>query len=200
LRGALTDPIDPAIPGAYDRAEEHADRRHDVAVKFAAMRFRIYGTGTAPSHLGNLLAGMPRARTTGESDDKGLAALEAKYRAWLMAAMLTAPCGRMLAHHVLEYAAVYEIAPEHPADLATLRRVLDVLLRLKNKGGKPAAGSQPESNPPDPQNGTSAKKYRQNRPEPIPAIFTRKLDGPDSATLLRAIARLKAGIVDGRGD
>jgi hypothetical protein len=209
LAGALTAPHDTSVQGATARAIEEAERRHDVAVEFAALRFRIYGTGAAPSHLGNLIAGMRQAPTTGEGDDKGLAALTAKYHRWCGAAMITPPCGRILAHQVLERAAVYEMPPDNPRDEATLRRVLDVLIAEKDARRKAA----PTTPPTDlsairtvaaaidgvfVQIAPNAKKPRRRR-EPIPAVFSRS-DGPDQATLSRAMLRFRAGLVEGRGD
>jgi hypothetical protein len=120
LAGLLTDPDD----------ADRAICRHNTAFEFALMHFRLFGPATAPSHLRNAIAGMGMPPSPNGGDD-GLAKLAARYGRWCAAAMTTPPRGRILAHQVLERAALYEMAPDNPADEATLRRVLDALARVR---------------------------------------------------------------------
>jgi hypothetical protein len=106
--------IDLGLDPDSDEARQQSNLRHDAAVKFATMHFRLWVPSTPPLHLRGVL------------DDNGIAAIGDKYGRWLSAAMTTPPAGRMLAHQVLERAALQEIAPA-TEDEETLRRVLDVL-------------------------------------------------------------------------
>ena len=107
--------IDPGLDPSGDEARQQSNLRHDAAVKFATMHFRLWVPSIPPLHLRGVL------------DDNGLAAIGDKYGRWLSAAMTTPPAGRMLAHQVLERATLQEMLPETPEDEETLRRVLDVL-------------------------------------------------------------------------
>jgi hypothetical protein len=101
LAGVLADPDD----------ADAAIRRHDKAYDFALAHFR----------RGGRLLPSP---ASGGGDSAGL---ETKLRNWETAAMLTPPAGRLLGIDVLRRAALYEMAPDNPADEVTLRRVLDAL-------------------------------------------------------------------------
>src|SRR4029077_21175296 len=107
--------IDPGLDPSSDEARQQSKLRHDAAVKFATMHFRLWVPSIPPLHL------------RGALDDNRLAALGDKYDRGLSAAMTPPPAGRLLAHQVLERAALQEMAPETPEDEETLRRVLDVL-------------------------------------------------------------------------
>lgn len=206
LAGDLTDPIDIRFEsaGAYRRAAEDARRRHDAATDYATMHYRLWGSGTAPSHLRNMLAGMHVPPATDTNDAAGLAVLTAKWRRWETAAMTTPPCGRLLGIDVLRRAALYEMAPDNPADMATLRRVLDRLVELKSGRIRRAVD---ESIEPTPTESTieiavesEANVARRRRLDRYQPNFTRKGDGPAAPLLARAVARFKTGLVDGRGD
>ena len=187
----ITGKLHPEFDRGNDRAREHAferaERRHDVLVEFATMHFRLFGSGTAPSHLRNAVAGMTGPAVAGDNDPN--AGLYAKYKVWYSAAMILPPGkSRVLVHQILERAALYEMAPANAAELECLIRVADRFLDFKRAAGedKPRRGSS-----------AAPSTRSERRRERMLAIYSRDRFGPDDDELAAALAKMRpAGEAD----
>jgi hypothetical protein len=142
-----------------DEADEQSRRRYEAGRRYATEHLTIYGTGTAPSHLRNLITGMGVQSQDGR-DDTRLEAVTQRLNRKYADAMTTPPAGRLLGQHVLHRAVLQETALDDPRDQATLRRVLDRIGAAKRQErfheGHPELEAGFESTPQ-----TAAKPRRQ---------------------------------------
>jgi hypothetical protein len=169
---------------AVKRAIERSDRRRDILIEFAKIHFWLWGSGTAPSHLRNAVAGGGGISSPG--DDR--AEIEAKWRKWCTLAMLVPPGrSRVLAHQVLERAALYEIAPANAAELDCLIRVADRLIafdkeeRRRNRKSRGDREDFPKS----------TQVTRTARRDRMLDIYSRGVFGPSDEELAEALARFR---------
>lgn len=116
--------VDPRLDPRSDDGREQSRRRYEAGLKYAAEHLVLFGTGTAPSHLRNLITGMGM-QSQDSRDDNRLVVLTARHNQKYADAMTTPPAGRLLGHHVLERCVLQETGVENPRDQETLRRVLD---------------------------------------------------------------------------
>lgn len=121
LAGRLTDP---GLINGGDDGREQSRRRYEALIKFAGEHFALWGPGTAPSHLRNLVTGMG-VSSPDSRDDNRLEVLQRRHFQKEADAMTTPPAGRLLGIDVLRRAALYEMPIDDPRDQETLRRVAD---------------------------------------------------------------------------
>jgi hypothetical protein len=169
--------FDPGVDRRKRQALDQAQHRYDTLFEFAMMHFRLFGPGTAPSHLRNAIAGISGSQAVAGDADP-LAGLYAKYRTWSAAAMIVPPGrSRILAHQILERATLYEMPPANVGELDCLTRVADRLGGLRG-------GSRPSRRGGENGGARSAPESRRDR---MLAIFSRDRWGPSDD----ALARLK---------
>jgi len=116
--------VDPDHDPNSDDGREQSRRRYEALIKFAGEHFALWGPGTAPSHLRNLVTGMG-VSSPDSRDDNRLEVLQRRHFQKEADAMTTPPAGRLLGIDVLRRAALYEMPIEDRRDQETLRRVAD---------------------------------------------------------------------------
>lgn len=177
---------DPHLPKDGKHAAEQTERRHDTAIKFAKTHFWLFGPGTAPSHLKNLLTGfnLPSPDAADGSDDKS--ELAWRYGTWVKRAITAG------GFRVLERAAIYEVAPASMSEEHLLRRTLDAVA-----GERPmSAAEHPIAPVPDAVKGnpvandnTPPAKSRRTRPSRLEPSFLSMR--PGKLEIAAAVERMK---------
>lgn len=166
------------LAGAFGKNEKTAERRHNILRDYADANRLIYGASTAQA------IDLTRVRGRGlPADADPLAGIYAKLKRWYAALMILPPgpgC-RLLSHHVVERAVLYEIPPASPAELACLVRAADRLLEI---GGGRTDRVRQEKRPPS--DAPAARKGRG-----LLDIYDRGVFGPSDEELAEALAKFR---------
>lgn len=193
LAGSLTDP---ELDGSED-GREQSRQRYEALVKFAAEHFALWGSGTAPSHLRNLVTGMGTS-SPDSRDDNRLEVLQRRHFQKEAAAMTTPPAGRLLGIDVLRRSALYEMPIDDLRDQETLRRVADRIGAAKRQErfheGHPELDPKVETAP-------VGAQPRRHRGLPVEFHAGQVERAPEErATISAAVAKLKRTRVAGQAD
>lgn len=169
LRGALMDPglRRSEDPRERKEAAQQSRRRYDALTRFAAEYFAVFGRGSAPSHLRNMITGLGPP-IDGDDDAKAeasRAALELRVRSKIAQAEEVEAAGPVQAITVLRWAALWEIELE-PLEVITLRRVADAI------GAKKRDRHFHEGNPALEALETNREKSNNSRRRGLPVEFS----------------------------
>jgi len=194
----------------HEEATEQSKRRHDAGVRFGKYHFWLFGPGTAPSHMKNLLTGW---NPPGGDNGDDMESVAGSFGTMVKRAKAAGDdCFR-----ILEQVCIFDVEPASPRELRTLRRGLAAIANER----RPSAEEHPIAPVPALyENGANLRPANDNlRPanDNDPAVLaetftpTRRsrrpgLDPsftgmrPSPAAIAAAVARLKASRLEAAND